>query len=156
VSEQVITPPPARGASSPTPDDALGSAELELGTYVDAALQASGDRTKAAVEALNALDLLVPVIGDPAQPVGHGDALDDQGLVLEHNLADRLDVEVISPDLDVTRFQRAGKGARQSPTRSRDHVVKRGGARRELVGPDAVVLGDLGMHAEGHGLLLGG
>jgi hypothetical protein len=108
------------------------------------------------VEAVDALDLVARVIGDPAQPVGHVDALDDQGLVLEHNLADRLDVEVISPDLDVTRFQRAGKGARQSPTRGRDHIVKRGGTRRKVVGPDAVVLGDLGMDTEGHRLLFGG
>jgi hypothetical protein len=90
----------------------------------------------------------MPIIGDPAQPIGHGDALDDGCLVLEDDLADRLDVEVISLDLDVTRFQRAGKGARQSPTRRRDHVVKRGGTRREVVGSDAVLLGHLGMDAE--------
>jgi hypothetical protein len=51
----------------------------------------------------------------------------------------------------LTRFQRAGKGARQSPARGRDHVVQRRGARRKVVGADAIVLGDLGMDAEGTG-----
>jgi hypothetical protein len=49
----------------------------------------------------------------PAQRVGHGAALDDQGLVHEHNLADHLDVKVIAPDFNVSR-QRASNGARQS------------------------------------------
>jgi hypothetical protein len=131
---------------------ARGSDELELGTHVDAALEAFGHRAEAPVEVVNAVDLVAPVVGDAAQPVGHDDALDDQGLVLEDDLADRLDVEVILANVDVTRLQRAGKGARQSPARGRDHVVQRGGARRKVVGRDAVMLGDLGMDAEGHGL----
>jgi hypothetical protein len=56
----------------------------------------------------------------------------------------------------LTRFQRAGKGARQSPARGRDHVVERGGVRRNVAGLNPVMLGDLRMDAEGHRLLLRG
>jgi hypothetical protein len=83
---------------------------------------------------VDTLNLLAPVVGDAAQPVGHGDALDDQRLVFEDDLADRLDLEVLPTHADLTRFQRAGKGARQSPARGRDHVVQRRGARRKVVG----------------------
>jgi hypothetical protein len=129
--------------------------QLEFGLDVDPAGEASGHRAEAWVEAVDALDLLAPVVGDAAQPVGHDDALDDQRRVLQNDLADRLDVEVIPVNIDVTRFQRAGKGARQSPARGRDDIVQRRRARGKLVGADAVVLGDLGVNAEGHGLHLG-
>jgi hypothetical protein len=108
------------------------------------------------MEAVDALDLLAPVVGDAAQPVGHDDALDDQRLVLKNDLADRYDAEIIRVNIDVTRFQRAGKGARQSPARGRDDIVQRRRARGKVVGADAVVLGDLGVDAEGHGVHLGG
>jgi hypothetical protein len=107
------------------------------------------------MDVVSTLDILAPIVGDAAQTIGHDDALDDQRLVLEDNLADRLDVEVILANLDMTRFQRAGKGARQSPAGGRDHVVQRGGAGWKVARGDAVMLGDLGMDAERHRLLFG-
>jgi hypothetical protein len=86
----------------------------------------------------------------------HCDAPDDEHLVLELDLADRLDVVALRIDLDLTRFQRAGEGAGQSAAGGGHHVVKRRRVGRVLLGADAVVLGHLGVDAEGDGLVLGG
>jgi hypothetical protein len=72
------------------------------------------------------------------------------------DLADRLDLVLVLLELDLTRFQRAGEGAGQSPAGRGDDVVERRRVRREGVRRDAVVLGDLGVHAEGHRFVLGG
>jgi len=71
-------------------------------------------------------------------------------------LADRLNLIALRVDFDLTRFQRAGKSARQSAAGRGDHVVKRRGVGRILLSRDAVVLGHLGVHTKGHRLLLGG
>jgi hypothetical protein len=44
----------------------------------------------------------------------HGDPPDHQHLVLGLDLADSLDLEPVTLDFDLTRFQRAGERARQS------------------------------------------
>jgi hypothetical protein len=59
-------------------------------------------------------------------------------------------------DLDLTRLQRAGEGASQSAAGCGHYVVECGGVGRVLLRPDAVVLGDLGVHAEHDRRLLGG
>jgi hypothetical protein len=51
-------------------------------------------------------------------------------VVLDLHLADRLDLELLGIDVDLTRFQRAGEGARQSPAGGRDDVVERRRVRR--------------------------
>jgi hypothetical protein len=128
--------------------------ELELGADLDAALEAARDGARARVEAVDALGLLATVLWD-GQPVTHGDATDHQHLLVELDLADRLDVVALGIDFDLTRFQRAGEGAGQSPAGGGDDVVERRRVRRIVLRRDAVVLGDLGMHAECDRVVLG-
>jgi hypothetical protein len=59
-------------------------------------------------------------------------------------------------DLDLTRLQRAGEGASQSAAGCGHYVVECRGVGRVLLGPDAVVLGHVGVHAEHDWRLLGG
>jgi len=97
-----------------------------------------------------------PAILRHREPVANGDAADHQHLVLELDLTDRLDVVALWIDFDLTRLQRAGEGAGQSAAGRRDHVIERRGVRRVLLGVHAVVLRDLGVHSEAHGLGFGG
>jgi hypothetical protein len=90
------------------------------------------------------------------QPVAHRDALQHEHAVAVEHLAGRLDLETLGIDVDLTRLQRAGERAGQSPAGRRYHIVQRGRARGELVGRDAVVLGDLCVDAEGDRFGLGG
>jgi len=106
------------------------------------------------VEAVHALDLSPLRFGD-RKAVGHRDPLDHEHLVAFEHLADGLNLEALGINFDVTRFQRAGEGAGQSPARSGDHVVQGRRVGRELLRADPVVLGDLGMHAKPDRLLLG-
>jgi hypothetical protein len=91
---------------------------------------------------------LLPLVLRHSDPVMHSDPLDHEHAVLVLNLALGFDVVGASLNLDLTRLQRAGKGARQSAGGCRHHVVKGGGLRRELVGVGAVVLGDFRVHPE--------
>jgi hypothetical protein len=107
------------------------------------------------VEAVDALDLVAAVLRH-GEAIPHGDAPDHEHLVLELDLTDRLDLIALRIDFDLTRFQRAGESAGQSPAGCGYDVVERGGVRRVLLGGDAVVCGDLGVHAERDRLGLGG
>ena len=134
---------------------AARSDQLELGADVDRTLEAARDRTETGVEGVHPLGLRSP-LGRDREPVTHVDALDDQYAVLGLDLADGLYVVALRIDFDLTRLQRAGEGAGQSAAGGGHHVVERGRVRRILIGLDAVVLGDLGMHAEDDRRLLGG
>jgi hypothetical protein len=81
---------------------------------------------------MDALDVLATV-HRYRESVMDGNALDHQHAVLSLDLADRLDLEPLTPNLDLTRFQRAGEGARQSPAGGCDDVIKRRGVRWILV-----------------------
>jgi hypothetical protein len=61
------------------------------------------------------------------------DALDHQHLVLGFDLANRFNLVPLTVHCDLTRFQRAGEGAGQSPASRGDDIVKRGRMRRELL-----------------------
>jgi hypothetical protein len=132
----------------------FGSDELEFRVDVDGSLQAPRDRAEAGVEAVDALDFVSTLSGD-AEPVANRDPLDHQYAVLCLDFAERLDVVLIGINIDLTRLQRAGKGAGQSACGGSDNVVQRRRVGRVLIGAYAVVLGDFGMHAEHHGLRLG-
>jgi hypothetical protein len=84
------------------------------------------------------------------------DALDHEHAILGLDLADGPDVVAVRIDFDLTRLQRAGKRAGQSAASCGDNVVERDRVGRVAVGIDAVVLGDLGVHAERDRLALGG
>jgi hypothetical protein len=129
--------------------------ELKLGTHVDAALEAAGNRARARMDAVDTLGFL-PLLRRYRQPVVNCDPLNHEHAVTVVYLADRLDLVPLGIDFDLTRLQRAGESACQSAARRGDDVVERRGVRRELLRIDSVVLGHLGMHAESHGLALPG
>jgi hypothetical protein len=107
------------------------------------------------VDSVRTLGLLALLLRH-RQPVVHGDLLDDEDAVMVEDLSDRLYLVPLGIDFYLTRFQRAGKGARQSPTGGRDDVIERCRVRRELLGVGAVVLGYLGVDPESDGVALGG
>jgi hypothetical protein len=130
------------------------SNELEHGADLDSALEAARDRTEPGVERMHPLYVLAPVRrhGDP---IMDPDALDNQHAILGLDLADRLDLVALRIDLDLTRLQRAGERARQSPSGGSHHVIECRGVRWILVRTHPVVLSHLGMHAEYDRLRLG-
>jgi hypothetical protein len=107
------------------------------------------------VEAVDALRLLTLLLRHGQAVVGR-DPFDHEHAVALEDLADGLDLIPLRIDFDLTRFQRAGKGARQSATGRGDDIVERRGVRRKLLGIDAVVLGDLGVDPEGDRVALRG
>jgi hypothetical protein len=84
------------------------------------------------------------------------DPLEDQHAVLVLDLAAGLDVVRVLLNFDLTRFQRAGKGAGQSAGGCGDYVVERGRLGREHLRVRAVVLGHFGVHPKPHRLVGGG
>jgi hypothetical protein len=129
--------------------------ELKLGGDVDCALEVACDRAEPSVERVHPLSFLSAFLRD-REPVAHMDAFDEQHAVLCLDLANRLDLITLGIDLDLTRLQRAGEGARQSTASSGHNVVQCRGVGWVLLRPDAVVLGYLGVHAEHNGRVLGG
>ncbi len=77
-------------------------------------------------------------------------------MVLFKDISDRLNLVSVGLDFDLTRLQRAGKRAGQSPASGRHDVVERRRVRGEVRCGDPVVLGHLGVHTEGDRLVLGG
>ncbi len=77
-------------------------------------------------------------------------------MVLVKDIPDRLNLVGVVLDFDLTRLQRAGERAGQSPAGGRHDVVERRRVRREVPWRDAVMLGHLGVHAECDRLVLGG
>lgn len=89
------------------------------------------------------------------QMVRHADPLDDQHPPLGLDLAYNVGPQPPAIGGDVTRFQRAGKGADQSAACGGDEVVQRGRMRIRDVGRHAIVDRHLAVDAEDHGLRLG-
>ena len=108
------------------------SDQLELCANVDRPLEATGYRTELGVEAMDTLGIGALALGY-AKTVVDGDALDHQHAVIGFDLADRFDVKPLTLNLDLTRFQRAGESAGQSPTSRGDDVIERRGVWRELL-----------------------
>ena len=104
---------------------------------------------------MHPLSFLAAFLGD-RKPVAHVDAFDDQHAVLSLDLPNGLHLVALGIDLDLTRLQRAGEGASQSAAGCGHYVVQCGGVGWVLLGPDAVVLGHLRVHAEHDRRLLGG
>ncbi len=69
--------------------------------------------------------------------------LNNEHLVLGLYLPNGLGIETILVERNVTRRQRAGEGAKQSPTGRRDQVVQGAGVGLLHIGGDTVVFGDL-------------
>jgi hypothetical protein len=98
---------------------------------------------------------LVSLLRSDGESVAHVDAFDQQHPVLGLDLAYGLDFVPLRINLDLTRLQRAGEGAGQSPPGCRHHVVECGRVGWVVLGAHAIVLGDLGVNAESHRLTLG-
>ena len=134
-------------------DSRLLGPEVELARDLDAALDGSSDRTRVSVDVYHPLYLLaVFLLGGEVE--GLLDSLNDEYLLLGLYLPYRVGVEAVEGNL--TRYQRAPKGAKQSAARRSDEVIQRRSVRVLHVGGDPVVLGDLAVDAEHHRLLYGG
>lgn len=131
------------------------SDQLEFGADVDGAGDASRHRAEAGMKPVDALRLGATLLRD-REAIDDADPLDDQDAVLVLDVSDRLDLVALRIDLDLTRLQRAGERAGQSPTGRGDDIVERRRVGRILLGSNAVMLRDLRMDTEGHRLLLGG
>ena len=92
------------------------------------------------------------VLWTAEQAIAHQDALDDQDLVLDEDLTFGLRRQLAVASVDPARFQRASKCPCESTGRGGDHVVEGGGVIRVLTGGGAVVLSDLVVSPEDHGL----
>ena len=84
------------------------------------------------------------------------DPLDHQHLVLGLYLSHGVGVEALPVEGNLTRCQRAGKGAEQSAAGRRNQVVERRRVRLLVLGRDAVVLSDPAMHPKNTGSSLAG
>ena len=96
---------------------------------------------------VHALRLLTPIRGHRKAVMDH-DPLDHEHFVLGLYLANSLHLEPVGVDVNLTRLQRAGEGARQSAAGGGYDVVECRRVWRELVRRNPVVLSDLGMHPE--------
>ena len=105
---------------------------------------------------MDAFHLVAAIRRDAGQAVADGDPADHQDVILIKDVPNRLYLVSIGLDFDLTRLQRAGERAGQSPAGGRHDIVKCRRVRREVRWRDAVVLGHLGVHAEGDRLVLGG
>ena len=100
--------------------------EGELANDLDAPLDGAGDGARIRVDPEHPLYLLaVLFVGGEVEDLLYPS--DNEDLVLRLYLSQRVAVEILEGNL--TRCQRASKGAEQSPTRRRDEVVDGGVVR---------------------------
>jgi len=138
-------------AGGRNPCGRLHGREVELASDLDAVFYGAGDRTTIGI------DLEYPFYGLPVflirrEMKGLLDPLDHQHLALGLYLPDRVGVEAIYIERNLTRCQRARKGAEQSPAGRRDQVIEGGRVWLLRIRGDAVVFGDLAMDPEEHRL----
>jgi hypothetical protein len=81
---------------------------------------------------VDAFDLVAAVLRDAGEAVADGDPADHQDVILIKDVPDRLYLVGIRLDFDLTRLQRAGERARQSPAGGRHDIVERRRVRREV------------------------
>ncbi len=88
------------------------------------------------------------------QVEGDRDPLTHEHLVLSVYLLDSVGIEAVFVEGNLTRRQRAGKGAEQSAAGRHHQVIEGSHMRLHLVGRDTAVFDDLVMATEHYGLLL--
>ncbi len=129
---------------------ALSEGEVQFARDLDAALERTGDRAPVGVDFQHPFYLLaVLLLSNEMESLLY--TLDDEDFAFRLYLPHGVGVEAVERNL--TRYQRAPKGAQQSATRRSYHVVQRRRVRLLDVGGDPVVLGDLAVDAEHHRLL---
>ena len=118
----------------------LDGLQVQAGGEGHAAADGAGDRAAVGVQTKHPLDRgQLAFVG--GQPVGDMDAPDDQDLVLQLDLADRVCLETTVSGGDAARLQRAPEGSGQSAGGRGHQVVQGGGVRLTVLGVGAVVLG---------------
>ncbi len=127
--------------------------EVELARDLDAPLDRARDRTVVGVEPKHPL-YRVPILLIGGEVEDLPDPLYDEDLALRLHLPDGVGVEILEGDL--ARCQRAPEGAEQSTASCCDEIIKSGIDGFHLFRRDAVVLSDLAVDAEQHGLVLDG
>jgi hypothetical protein len=130
--------------------------DIHLGADLYGTLDASGNRTALGMEAVHAFDDGSVHARVDLERVTHVNALDDENLALEFDLAFGVGPEATASGGDVARFERAPERADQSTGRRGYDVVERGRVRRRVVRGHAVMLGDLAVHPERDLLVLSG
>ena len=88
--------------------------------------------------------------------VGHMDPLDHEHVIVFFHFPNYVRPEVALSRRNLTRLQRASKGASQSATGGSNEIVKRGGMRLMDGSVYAIVLGDFRVNAKLYGCLFGG
>lgn len=124
---------------------------MPLGRDLDRTMDGPIDGAAILVNVVHALDDLRWSLAS-GEVVGDVDALDHEHVAFELELSDGVGGERLDPDF--ARCQRACKRAGQSAGGSGNDVVERCRVRGICVRPDAIMLGDRTVHAEGHRLLL--
>ena len=127
--------------------------EDQLGRDRDGGYQGAVDRAALGVHSVHALRGR-PVLFVRLQFQLYVDALDDEHAVLFFDFACGFSGQPVDGSGDLTRLQRASKGAGQSAGRRRDDVVERCRMRRKRLGRHFVMLRDSAVHAEDNGLRL--
>jgi hypothetical protein len=126
--------------------------ESQLGRDLDRLLDALRHRAATGVEGVRALRRLALVLGAAGQRVAHANPLDDEHLLVEVDLAFGFRRKPALARVDPARLQRATQGAGESTGRGGDDVVERGRVVLILAGRRAVVLTNLVVGSEEHGV----
>jgi hypothetical protein len=115
-------------------------------------VQRAVQRTAHRVKAMHTLDDVAD-LGRRGEPHRDVDPPDDEHVVLGLHFADHVGRQLAAARIDLTRFQRASKGAHHSTGGRRDDVVDCGGMRfAERRGIDLVMFGNGTVRTEDHWL----
>ena len=117
--------------------------EFQLRVDDDGARNALGDRAARGVERMGALGRLALVGGAARQLVPDPDALDDEHLVFDHDVAFSLRTQPALASVDPARFQRASQRAGESTGGGRYHIVECRGMVGMVASQDCCKSGDV-------------
>lgn len=92
-----------------------------------------------------------PLFGGKLQAIDHVDTPDNQDAPVQFDFAGGFGGEPVLSGRNPARFQRASKGAGQSPGGCRHKIVERGGMRFVNLRIHAVMFGDFRVHPEQDG-----
>jgi hypothetical protein len=80
--------------------------------------------------------------------IGDMNAFDYQHLAILFNLSPCFGVQLSFAGRNLTRFQRATKGSRQSTGSGSNHIIQRRGMRIVYLGIDTIVFSNFGVNAK--------
>jgi len=121
----------------------------ELSGHAYGSPQAAEDRALIGKEAVHAVGGL-PMTLFRLEPHSHMNVSDDEHVVLDFDLAERFGYQPVVRRIDLTRFQRASKGSRQSTRGRRHNIIQGCGVRQNRLG-NFIMRCNCAVHGEGHG-----